>query len=538
MKRLILFIAAALVSVATAQAQSRDVVEIAKSILPKEFIVELPATESTTPIEEPVAVEETAVAEETVEVAAQKIAEVAEEVTEVAEEVTEEAIDSPTAVKINVSEIVKAILPAGFYSENSAAKKSESSDLTPIEKIEAYVAEQTDAKVEVIPADVTIVEEEIQTAVEETVEAVQEKSVALVEEAEDVAQEAEESLVVEQPEEVAVAEIEEPLVAEQPEEVVATEVEEPMVAEQPEEFVATEVEEMANNPEVVSVDVADIAKSIFPADFTIEHQSANDKVSSDLTPVEEITAYVESAYSTKTRFLPMRQRVDRNVDNNKFVYKGEVMLGLTASYGKVNSDNSDLMLLLNGIDVGLRSTTIRPFFAYAYRDNLAVGLRLGYEYIKGNLSNIDVNLGLIAEGMEDMNIGNLSLRNETFSWSLFHRHYLGLDRRGIVGVILETELLFKDGTSRFLTGNDVASASFSRNFAAQLNVNPGLGVYIFPQVCVTATVGIGGLRYNNIRQCDALGEVIGRRDQSSLNFKVNILDIQIGIVAHLWNNKK
>jgi hypothetical protein len=37
MKRLILFIAAALVSVATVQAQSRDVVEIAKSILPKEF---------------------------------------------------------------------------------------------------------------------------------------------------------------------------------------------------------------------------------------------------------------------------------------------------------------------------------------------------------------------------------------------------------------------------------------------------------------------------------------------------------------------
>lgn len=507
MKRLILFIAAALVSVATVQAQSRDVVEIAKSILPKEFIVELPATESTTPIEEPVTVEETAVAEEIVVVAAQEIAEVTEEVAEVAEEVTEvaeECADVPTTAKKDVSEIVKAILPAGFYSENSAAKKSESSDLTPIEKIEAYVAEQTDAKVEVIPAEVTVVEEEIQTAVEETVEAVQEKSVTLVEEAEDVAQV----------------------------------VEEPLVAEQPEEVVATEVEEMATTPEVVSVDVADIAKSIFPADFTIEHKSANDKVSSDLTPAEEITAYVESATTPQTRFLPMRQRVDRNVDNNKFVYKGEVMLGLTASYGKVNSDNSDLMLLLNGIDVGLRSTTIRPFFAYAYRDNLAVGLRLGYEYIKGNLSNIDVNLGLIADGMEDMNIGNLSLRNETFSWSLFHRHYLGLDRRGIVGVILETELLFKDGTSRFLTGNDVASASFSRNFAAQLNVNPGLGVYIFPQVCVTATVGIGGLRYNNIRQCDALGEVIGRRDQSSLNFKVNILDIQIGIVAHLWNNKK
>jgi hypothetical protein len=51
-------------------------------------------------------------------------------------------------------------------------------------------------------------------------------------------------------------------------------------------------------------------------------------------------------------------------------------------------------------------------------------------------------------------------------------------------------------------------------------------------------VGIGGLKYSHVRQYNAAGEVIGRRDHSSLNFKINITDIQIGIVAHLWNNKK
>ena len=241
---------------------------------------------------------------------------------------------------------------------------------------------------------------------------------------------------------------------------------------------------------------------------------------------------------TSTRFLPTRYRVNRNVDINKFVYKGEVMLGLTASYGRVDSDNSDIMLLLNGIDVGLRSTTIRPFFAYAYTDNRAVGFRMGYELINGSLSNIDVSLGLIAEGMENMSIGDIGLRNESYSWSLFHRHYLGLDRRGIVGVILETELLVKNGTTQFLSGGEDVSASLSRNFAAQLNVNPGIGIYVFPQVCVTATVGIGGLKYNNIRQYDDAGAIVGRRDHSSLDFKVNITNIQIGVVAHLWNNKK
>ena len=240
----------------------------------------------------------------------------------------------------------------------------------------------------------------------------------------------------------------------------------------------------------------------------------------------------------KTKFLPMRQRVDRHVDRNKFVYKGEVMLGLTASYGNVKAEDSDLMLLFNDIDVGLRSTTVRPFIAYAYRDNRAVGMRFGYQYMNGQLGNIDLNLDLVADGIENMNIANLGLRNETYSWSIFHRNYLGLDRRGIVGVILESELLVKTGTTRFNSGGESVNSSLSRNFAAQLNLNPGIGVYIFPQVCVTATVGIGGLRYNNIRQLNSAGEVVGRRDHSSLSFKVNIVNIQIGVVAHLWNNKK
>lgn len=239
------------------------------------------------------------------------------------------------------------------------------------------------------------------------------------------------------------------------------------------------------------------------------------------------------------KFLPMRQRVNRNIDRNKFLLKGEVMLGLTASYGTLKAEDSDLMLLLDGIDVGLNSASVNPFFAYAYRDNRAVGLRLGYDLIDGNLGNIDVDLGLIAEGIDNLSLSDLALRNESFSWSLFHRNYVGLDRRGIVGVIIEQELKFKNGTSRITTGSgDEASSSLSRNFSAKLNFNSGLGVYVFPQVCLTVTVGIGGLSYNNIRQYDAAHEVIGRRDQSSMKFKLNIANIQIGLVAHLWNNKK
>ena len=418
MKRLILFIAAAVVSVATAQAQTQDVVDIIKSILPKELVGEEPATDSATPIDEPVdeLVEESVVTEESA--------------------AAEENV-SNTAAYASVAEVVKAILPAGF-SLDDAPNNVASTDATPIEQIDAYVGKPN-----------------VETA--ESVE---------------------------------------------------------------------------------TVSASAVANAIMPAGFNIADYSVKNLASSELAPIEEIDAFVEYERSVKTRFLPMRQRVDRNIGDNKFVYKGECMLGLTASYGNISTENSDVMLLLNDINIGLRSATIRPFFAYAYRDNMAVGIRLGYQFIDGSLDNLNLDLGLIADGLEGMSISNLGIRNESFSWALFHRNYLGLDRRGIVGVIIESEILVKSGTSRFTSGGEVVNVSRSSNFAAQFNVNPGLGIYIFPQVCVTATVGIGGLRYNNVRQYDAADNIIGRRDHSSLNFKINITDIQIGVVAHLWNNKK
>ena len=142
---------------------------------------------------------------------------------------------------------------------------------------------------------------------------------------------------------------------------------------------------------------------------------------------------VDSVASAKTKFLPTRQRIDRNIDLSKFVYKGEFMVGLNASYGNLKSVDSDIMLLFDNINVGLKSTTIRPFLAYSFCDNHAIGVRFGYENLRGEVGSLDLNLGLIAD-MENMGLSNLHLSNESFSWSLFHRNYIGLDRRGTVGV--------------------------------------------------------------------------------------------------------
>ena len=290
------------------------------------------------------------------------------------------------------------------------------------------------------------------------------------------------------------------------------------------------------NVEFADVEVADVGiTEAATADVEVEEAEAT-----------EVVAEVDMVADAKkprrvredgTRFLPMSRRVDRNIDVNKFVYRNEWMVGLTASYGTLSVANSDLLLLLEDINIGLKRTTVRPFLAYAYRDNRAVGIRMGYEMIRGNLDNISLNLG--EEADLAFSFGGFGLGSESMSVALFHRNYMGFDRRGIVGMIIESELLVKSGLTTVTTGSgDSAKSSKSQNFSAKLNLNPGLAVYVFPEVCVTVTVGIGGLSYNSIRQLDASGVETGRRQRSFMRFKVNIADIQIGVVAHLWNKKK
>lgn len=297
------------------------------------------------------------------------------------------------------------------------------------------------------------------------------------------------------------------------------------------------VEEVAG---AVVAEMAAVVETVEAAASEVELVAAEEAATevelvADVVATEEaVVASEESAVST--RFLPTTRRIDRNIDRNKFVYKNEWMLGLAASYGKLDVADSELMLLVDDINFGVRRAVVMPYIAYAYSDNRSVGVRVGYELLQGDLGNISLDLGSGAD--LSFSLADIGVKNENFLWSIFHRNYIGLDRRGIVGAILETELMVKTGSTSMYTGSgDARNYSESKNFAAKLNFNPGLAVYVFPQVCVTVTVGIGGLAYNNIRQYNAAGVMTGRRDHSALKFKLNIADIQIGVVAHLWNKK-
>ena len=237
------------------------------------------------------------------------------------------------------------------------------------------------------------------------------------------------------------------------------------------------------------------------------------------------------------RFLPTRRRIDREIDKIKFAYKGEVVMGLTASYGTLSSDDTDYMIILDNINASGTVATVKPFLGYFYRDNNCIGIRFGYRHVGGSLNDVRFDLGESNDISMDIPYPDMS--SDNYSFGLFHRSYAGLDPKGRFGLFAEFELSFSTGTSDFAYESDGAiRRTYSDNTRVQLMFNPGAAVYIFPNVCATVSFGLGGVQYTSVTQKDEAGNKIGSRKASNMKFKLNIAAINIGMNIHLWDKKK
>ena len=228
-------------------------------------------------------------------------------------------------------------------------------------------------------------------------------------------------------------------------------------------------------------------------------------------------------------------KIDRGIHDNAFVFKGENMVGLTVSYGTIDSEDSNIALLLDQINLSGQMFSIKPHYGFFYNDNNAVGVRLGYSYMNGALDNASLNLGDAAD--INLSLGNIGYMNRGFSAAIYHRSYMSIDRKGRFGLFAEWELAGKYGRSKSGTADGTSYSSIADNYRLSLNFAPGLAVYIFPNVCASVSFGLGGLQYNHIRQMDGEMNYIGKRDFSKLKFGLNLTEINIGVNVHLWSKK-
>ncbi|MEG1865063.1 MAG: hypothetical protein RR199_07065 [Alistipes sp.] len=310
-------------------------------------------------------------------------------------------------------------------------------------------------------------------------------------------------------------------------------------------------------PEVVAVPEATSPEVVAEPEVAAPSEAPTAQTSDLQTPIETTSVAVETpatavdtlvtaapalaasstAKEVKKHFLPTRRRMDREINKNKFAYKGEVMMGLTASYGTLSSDDTDIMLIIDNINADGTVATVKPFVGYFYSDNHCIGVRFGYRHLGGTVNRADIDLG--ESNDIQLDIPYLDLKSNNYSFGVFHRSYAGLDPKGRFGLFAEFELSLSTGSSNFAyESGDVIKRTFSDNTQLKLAFNPGAAVYIFPNVCATLSFGLGGIQYTSVTQKDAAGNKIGTRKSSNMKFKLNIAAINFGMTIHLWDKKK
>lgn len=222
-------------------------------------------------------------------------------------------------------------------------------------------------------------------------------------------------------------------------------------------------------------------------------------------------------------------RYDRGLFNFLFVPKGMWTLGLTASYGKFSTADLEMFDVISNVDISAHALSIKPYFSYAFKNNITAGLRLEYTNVVGNIDNFGVDID------EDMSfkLHDVGYRSESYSAALLLTQYIGLTRKGRFGVFNEAQLKLTSGTSDFNRPFDGdMRQTHNSNFQASLTYSPGVCVYVMPQLSCNLSFGVFGFYINKTRQWEN-GERTGSRLTSGANFRFNIFNISFGLAVHL-----
>ncbi len=221
-------------------------------------------------------------------------------------------------------------------------------------------------------------------------------------------------------------------------------------------------------------------------------------------------------------------RYDRGIINYRFIPKGHKLFGVTASYANSVSDNSNMLLLLTDLDYSFKSMRVNPFAGYFVRDNIMIGVKFGYNNQQIRIDNSALNVEDL-----DFSLANIALSQRIYSSALFHRSYVGLDRGRRFGVFNETSLGLTTGDATFSRLEDgrpkVTDTSITQ---IELGISPGLAVFIMQNVSAEVSFGLIGFNYRHESQT-VNNEKAGSFSSSGANFKINLLNINIGITVCL-----
>ena len=211
----------------------------------------------------------------------------------------------------------------------------------------------------------------------------------------------------------------------------------------------------------------------------------------------------------------------RSFPKRLFSAKGSWGLGLYGVYLGSKGSDSNLMMLLTGINGGFSFGRIAPVVTYTYADNLAVGFRFTYMGAKGNIDSATA-LGLVDLNMD---LNGIALRLDCYSASVFHRNWFGLDDKGRFGLFIDSALSYQHLRA--------TTSYYGISHRAALSFSPGLEIFVMNFFSINLSIGLASVYYEWSQVYDKAWQRTGSSNGFHAGTGLSVLDLNFGLNFYL-----
>ena len=250
-----------------------------------------------------------------------------------------------------------------------------------------------------------------------------------------------------------------------------------------------------------------------------------------------------SAFAKKDADSSDYQPFDRGIGipTSVFIPKGTVGFGAAFSYGTYDLGNSAddygykaLFGMVGGIHANMVTGGVSPHVSYFVMDNLSIGGRFDFKR-----SKLDVGSGSLSL-TEDMSFGinDFHYLKDAYSGAIFARYFIpfGSSKRFAMFSELRAAGGYGQSETYKLTELD-KHGTYQDIYDFEIGVIPGLCAFVTNEVALEVSVGLVGLNYQKvIQKTNQVG--VSVMESSGANFKINLLNINLGISVYIPTGKK
>lgn len=226
--------------------------------------------------------------------------------------------------------------------------------------------------------------------------------------------------------------------------------------------------------------------------------------------------------------LKAQEKFSRGLEMVSFVPKGQWITGVSVSYSQSHQNNYQFLIVEN-ISGDTYTFKLAPMLFYSFKDNLAVGGRMGYRRQQTRLDAASV----ILDKETSYDLDHLySISHQYYGTAAF-RNYISMGQSMRFGFFNEVQLELGGGQSKLVngTGEDL-TGTYERMFNINVGLTPGLIMFLSNYSALEVSIGVLGFSYQHTHSISDQIYVANRHSKQA-NFKINLFSVQFGVAFYL-----